>query len=267
MWPFVRMVVPAPVAVITMSLAPSTASISSHGAALCAADRLGGARRVRHRPADDRHLLHALRLHVPGRQLAHFAGADDEDGPPLEVAEDLARERDRRKADRDGARGEPGLRADALAGGERRVKQPVEHGADRLRAGGEGVGFFHLAEDLRLADDQRIEAGGHAEQMTGGVEIDQVVNMRGELAAIDAVKLADEGAEIGARRPDVFARRIDFGAIAGGEHDRLVGRAPGGQRPQRRLHASLEVDPLTQVDGRGAVTEAHNDYVHTRCGI
>ena len=70
----------------------------------CAADRLRGARRVRHRPADDRHLLHALRLHVPGRQLAHFAGADDEDGPALEVAEDLARERDGRKADRDGAR-------------------------------------------------------------------------------------------------------------------------------------------------------------------
>ena len=67
--------------------------------------------------------------------------------------------------------------------------------------------------------------------MAGGIEIGQVVNVRGELAAIDAVKLADEGAEIGARRPDLFARRIDFGAIAGGEHDRLVGRAAGRPAP------------------------------------
>ena len=159
----------------------------------------GGPRRVRHRPADDRHLLDALRFHVQRRQLAHFAGADDEDRPALEVAEDLARERDCREADRDGARGQSGFRADALARGERRMEQAVEDRADRLRAGGERVGFLHLAEDLRLADDERIEAGGDAEQMAGRVEIGQIVQVRRELAAIDAVEVAHEGREIVAR--------------------------------------------------------------------
>ena len=63
-----------------------------------AADRLRRPRRVRHRPADDRDVLHALRLHVQRGQLAHLAGADDEDAAALQVAEDLPRERDRGEA-------------------------------------------------------------------------------------------------------------------------------------------------------------------------
>ena len=31
------------------------------------------------------------------------------------------------------------------------------------------VGLLHLAEDLRLADDQRVEPGGDAEQVARGV--------------------------------------------------------------------------------------------------
>ena len=63
---------------MTMSLAPSAASRSSHGAAeappmasavraACASVRLTIVTR-----------LHALRLHVLRGELAHFAGADDQ---------------------------------------------------------------------------------------------------------------------------------------------------------------------------------------------
>src|SRR2546425_4495056 len=47
-------------------------------------------------------------------QLAHFAGADDEDVSALQIAKDFSRQRDRRVADRDRARSKPRLGTDAL---------------------------------------------------------------------------------------------------------------------------------------------------------
>ena len=40
------------------------------------------------------------------------------------------------------------------------------------------VRVLHLAENLRLADDQRVEAGGDAEQVARGVEVGEVVDVR-----------------------------------------------------------------------------------------
>ena len=122
---------------------------------------------------------------------------------------------------------------------------------------------FHLTENLWFADDERIEAGGDAEQMAGRVEIREIVQMRRELAAIDGVEVAHECPEISPAPGDVVGHRVELRAIAGGEHGRFVGRPPGGQCPQGGLDASLKIDPLTQGDGRGAVTEAHDQNVHT----
>ena len=44
-------------------------------------------------------------------------------------------------------------------------------------AGGR-VRLLDLAENLRLADDQRVEAGGDAEQMARRVEVGHVVDVR-----------------------------------------------------------------------------------------
>ena len=68
------------------------------------------------------------------------------------------------------------------------MKQTVEHGADRLRAGGQRVSFLDLSEDLRLADDQRVEARRDAEQVARRVEVRHVVQMRREHRPIDTVK-------------------------------------------------------------------------------
>ena len=81
-------------------------------------DRFRRACRVRQRPADDGDALHALRLHVLRGQCAHLAGADDEDVPALEVAENLAREGDGGEAHRHGAGREARFRPDAFADGE-----------------------------------------------------------------------------------------------------------------------------------------------------
>ena len=81
-----------------------------------------------------------------------------------QVAEDLSRERDRREADRDGPSTERGLGPDPLADAERRVEQPVQERAGRPDVRG-GVRLLHLPEDLRLADDERVEPGGDPEQV------------------------------------------------------------------------------------------------------
>ena len=49
------------------------------------------------------------------------------------------------------------------------------------RVAGDGVRVLDLAENLRLADDQRVEAGGDAEQMARGVEAAAHVEVRREL--------------------------------------------------------------------------------------
>ena len=107
--------------------APSAASSSSHGAAR-AADRFA----VRAACAIVR--LTIVICCTPcdfmctRGQLAHLAGADDDDVAALSRRRS-SRERDRRVADRHRARAEAGFRAHALADAERRVEQPVEHRA------------------------------------------------------------------------------------------------------------------------------------------
>ena len=223
-----------------------------------AADRLGGSGRVGHGAADDDDLVHALRLHVPRGQLAHLAGADHDDGAAAQIAEDLAGERRRRESDRDRARAEAGLGAHALADRKRRMEEPIEDRADDLHVVGDGVRLFHLTENLRLADDQRIEAGGDPEEMSRGVEVGDVVDVRRDRRTIDAVELADEAHQIRARRRHIVAGDVQLGAIAGRQHDRLARRAARGERRQRAGEpVHVKIDPLAQLDRRGLVTDSH----------
>ena len=120
------------------------------------------------------------------------------------------------------------------------------------------MGLLHLAENLRLADDQRVEAGGDAEEMPRGVEVRDVVHVRQQRRRIHAVKLADEVDEVSARALGLLARRVDFGAVARREHDGFARRSALGQRAQRRLDAArLEVEPLAQLDRRGAMADSN----------
>ena len=142
----------------------------------CRGQRLGVGRGA----ARDRDLADALRAQVLRRQRADLAGADDQDAPALEPAEDLSRQLHRREADRHRALAERRLAADALADVERPVKQLAQHraGAAPFRRGLERV--LDLPEDLRLADDQRVEAGGDAEQMLRRVGVGEREQMRRE---------------------------------------------------------------------------------------
>ena len=123
---------------------------------------------MRGRAAGDHDLADALRAQMLRRQRADFAGADDEHAAALESPEDLPRQRHRRKADRDRAFAERRLAADALADAEGPVKQLAQHRPGAAPTGGGLERVLHLPEDLRLADDERVETRGDAEQMLRG---------------------------------------------------------------------------------------------------
>ena len=66
----------------------------------------------------------------------------------------------------------------------------------------------------------------------------------------------------------LIACRIQLGAVARREHDRLAARQPRRQLAQRRIQpARVEVDPLAQLDGRGPVTDSDEQKMHGRIQI
>ena len=132
-----------------------------------------------------------------------------------------------------------------------------------MGVGRDGVRVLHLAENLRLAHDERIEAGGDAEQMARDVEVGDVVDVRRDVARRDAVEVADEAHQILARRGRLVAGDVELGAVAGRDDDRFARRSALGERAERVGDAArLEVDPLAQLDRRGAMADSHKQKLH-----
>ena len=133
-----------------------------------------------------------------------------------------------------------------------------------------GVGVLHLAEDLRLADDQRVEAGGDAEQMARGVGAAVHDTRCGatRLAAI-AVVLAEEARRT-RRRPRRTRRRRrsrrgcrSTARPTSRPTPRAASAASAASRPPRAKSTRL-----AQLDRRGAMTESDGEQVHVArsCG-
>ena len=97
-------------------------------------------------------------------------------------------DRDRRQAQL--ALADRGLGAYPLAGRERRLEQVVGERPGGLALERRVVGTLDLALDLVLADDHRLEPGGHAVEVTGGVAVAVRVDRGRQLGRPDARRLA-----------------------------------------------------------------------------
>ncbi|GAA1689326.1 hypothetical protein GCM10009830_41160 [Glycomyces endophyticus] len=208
-----------------------------------------------------------------GGERAHGAGAHDGGAglgePVLEAVPGEGALGEVEGGGDDGGRGgvDVGLGVDPLPDAQGLLEQLVEVAADLVGLARGVVGVAQLPEDLRLAGDHRVEAGGDAEGVGDGVgavahvpagrEVEVGLDL-GE--APDAVELVDDGGE-----PAVEAARdgVDLDPVAGGEDDGLADLAAAQERA-REVGGGLGADrePFQGLDRRAAVRDADNQEVH-----
>ncbi len=241
---------------------PPAASGSSSSEPTSPAEALGqraGAIGVAVGDEDRAHALVGQRLR---RQLGGLAGADDDDRPRGEVADDFAGEVDGDRRDAHALAADPGLRAHALAGLQRGAEQAVRHRPGR--AGGERglVGALDLALDLALADDHRVEARGHAVELARRVAVARGVDDRGQLGRADLGAARQPAQQLGLGLHRVAADEVDLGAVAGRDRDGLVDLVAGDEVLQEALGPPLgERQALAQRDGRRLVRDAESEQL------
>ena len=134
---------------------------------------------VGERPVRDDGDLRPARDEVPCGRLAHLARAEQQHPPAVELAEHLLRERGGRRRNRRRALADRRLDPDAAPGVQRLPEEVVEQRPGR--AGLEGAP--HLAEDLALAGNERVEPGGDTEEVQRRRLVPEPVERRGEIVA------------------------------------------------------------------------------------
>ena len=131
---------------------------------------------------------------------------------------------------------------------------------------GELPRLAHLAEDLALADDHRVEAGRHAEEVRDRRVVVVRVQDARRIPRGRRPTIGEEVEDVRHRRVELRGVGVDLGAVARGEqHDlgevlarpRATG-APWPGATGRHRH------PFAQLDRRGAVVQADDDHRHER---
>ena len=121
----------------------------------------------------------------------------------------------------------------------------------------------HLAEDLALARDERVETGRDAEEVQRGTVVAEPVENRGERGAVVArrARAATRSPRSSRSRRRLVAREVELGSVAGREHD---GLAAVGELARERAPRAVGVDgdPLPQLDGCLAVRDADERESH-----
>ena len=132
----------------------------------------------------------------------------------------------------------------------------MKHGADGAGPARDLVRFLHLTEDLRLAEHERVERRGHAEEVSnGGASGERIERVLG--------RARRERRELGAAR---FGHRFErrTGARRGDELDAVAGRNQERLADRRAAHDGAQEfghplggqrEALANVDGRTLVRQ------------
>ena len=186
-----------------------------------------------------------------GHALAHLAGPHHQHpGAGQSTRPAVGGQGHRAVGERGDAPGDGRLRPDPLAGLDGMAEEGAEHRARDLLALGPLPGPSDLAEDLGLAEHRRVEPGGHREEMAGDVVVEpdgEVLGQRLDRAAADG---GQELLDLGHAVVEALDHRVDLGAQAGRQDDRLgqVGLVP--QAPERLGEGALgDRHPVEQVEG------------------
>ena len=208
------------------------------------------------RPVDDGQLAGAALGEVAGHRAGDLACPDQQHPAVVQVAEDVARQLDHRVAERHRAGRDRRLLAGAPSCRQRAAQQPAQHrpgGPDGL---GQGRRLLDLAEDLGLAQDHRLEAARHRQQVAGGALVALDVEQAG---ALDLRRPRQEHQVEGRAVGLLLVARLqdDLGAVAGRQQQRFGDGGARQQVDQHLLGFLVAVgDALAQLDRHGVEVDA-----------
>ncbi len=159
---------------------------------------------------------------MQGRQFRHLPGADEHAASCGHLAEDAFGQFHGGIAHRHGAGADAGGGADLLRHGKGLVAQPVDDDARGRLGHGVAVGRLELAEDLGFAEDQGIEARGHAEQVFHGVHALMGIEMRGQAGRVLTAHLGPGRQDVGFGIAVRYVGHQHLHPVAGGKHQGLA---------------------------------------------
>ena len=157
---------------------------------------------------------------------------------------------------------DPGLGPGPLAGAQRELAELAEHPAGRAVLRRQLDRRAHLAEDLVLADHDRVEPGGHREQMAHRAVLVMHVQVLGELVRRQAAVPREQFADRGDARVEPVHVGVHLNPVAGRD-DEGLGHGFGLHDVAEQLGESVTAyrDAL-QGRHRGALV-AKADHQHT----
>ncbi len=200
-------------------------------------------------------------MQVARHEFDGLARADQQRGVGLEIAEDLFGQAHRREGHRDRAAADGGVGAHLFGDVEGVLEQPAQRPPDGTRAAGGAEGVLDLAEDLRLAEDQRIQAARHAQDVAHALVVFMDVGVRADGVGLQPVEVAQPDDQL--FRIETVQSAVEFGAVAGRDDGGLTDGRTGQQVFERFIDAvGGEGDLFTNLDRRGFMIDPKGNYRH-----
>jgi hypothetical protein len=206
--------------------------------------------------------VRALTLQRPRGQIRHFSRANQQHGSSRETFEDFLCVIDGHRAERHRIARDLGLAPHPPRDPVRALETGAQDRAGDARADRGFMRLLHLAQDLGLADDLRVQAGGDAEQMVDRLDVDANVEMRSELQLGGARAVRQIPAQRRDGRVRIGRRGIHLDAVAGRKQRRLAHGREGRHRANRPDDLLWrDCQPLAHTERRGPVRQAHHEKI------
>lgn len=199
----------------------------------------------------------------PGRLLADFSGAQQQDLGGGEIAHDGLRQTHGDLGETYATGGDRRMRARVFGRLQTSLENAIEHGAGAAAGVGVGVGGFHLPHNLGLSDELGIKPGRHFEQM-----LERVVTGEGhakcpELGRGEIAVAAPRRLHVGDRR-GILGDGVEFNPVAGAQNDQFVETRVRGERGVKRGGAfGAQCQSLAHGEGSAPMVSAEQKETGT----
>ena len=169
----------------------------------------------------------------PGRLLADFAGAQQQNLGGGEIAHDGLRQTHGDLGETHATGGDRRVRARVFGRLKTFLENAIEHGSGAPADVGVGVGGFHLPQNLGLSDELGIKPGRHFEQVLERVAAGEGHAKRPEFGRGKVTVGAPRGFHVGDRRR-ILGDAVELNPVAGAQNDQFVETRVGGERGVKR---------------------------------